>query len=513
MSTSKILSHGSVYLFGNILRRVVSFVMLPIYTRYLTPADYGTIELLSMVIDIVAILFGLRIGEAVFRFYYEYDDEKDRREVIFTSVALVSLLNALGALVLVVGAEPISRVVLGTVDLARLLGIFSFTLIFQSVTETTFTFIRAQQKPWLFVGFSTMKLVVQLALNIYFVVRLRMAAEGVILSSLVSGIVVTIPMLWYTLSRTGFSFSLEKARVMTSFSIPLVVTSLISFYITFGDRYFLRILGGGLDAVGIYALGYRFGFLLSFLVGDPFFSIWNSEKYITAKQPDAQRRFQLVFLMLSAAMVFVMTGISIYVQDVLRIMADPEFWGASLIVPVVLIAYAFNNWLNFTNLGVLLHRKTSEIAIGTAISAGLITIGYLTLIPAFGAIGAAAATAIAFLGRLIWIERRAERLYPLAVPWPRAMGMVGLGTVAWALSFLAPEPIGLSIAVKTLIFLAFTAALLVLPGLLPTEVQRALLLAVRDRRAAFAGLGRGSRPTANPTRDEPTAMAGASTAE
>lgn len=513
MSTSKILSHGSIYLCGNILRRVVSFVMLPIYTRYLTPADYGTIELLSMVIDFVAILFGLRIGEAVFRFYYQYDDAKDRGEVIFTSIALVGLLNAVGVLILLVASGPIARIVLGSADLARLLGLFSFTLIFQSVTETTFTFIRAQQRPWLFVSFSTMKLVVQLSLNIYFVVGLRMAAEGVILSSLVSSLAITIPMLWYTLSKTGISFSLEKARSMTSFSLPLVLNSLISFYITFGDRYFLRVLGGGLDEVGVYALGYRFGFLLSFLVGDPFFSIWNSEKYITAKRPDARERFRNVFLLLSAAMVLVMVGISIFVQDVLRIMADSDFWGAGLIVPIVLLAYAFNNWLGFTNLGLFLYGKTGDIALGTAISAGVITVGYVLLIPLLGGVGAALATAIAYGTRMVWTERRAERLYPMAVPWPRAIAMLGLGALAWAISLLVPGPIWLSIAVKTLIILAFTAALVTLPGLLPADVRRALFAAVHDRGAALARLGRGSPRTLEEKAGGPVGAASASPTE
>src|SRR5690606_19431907 len=131
-----------------------------------------------------------------------------------------------------------------------------------------------------------------------------------------------IPLAWYTVRQTGLSFSLHKAREITAFSLPLVLTSLISFYMTFGDRYFLRVLSGGLDEVGVYSLGYRFGFLLSFLVGEPFFAIWISEKYIAAQQPDAQRPFRLSFLLLSAALIWVTVGISVYVHDVLRLMSD-----------------------------------------------------------------------------------------------------------------------------------------------------------------------------------------------
>ena len=70
-TSKKLISHGTVYFIGNILRYAISFVMLPIYTRFLTPADYGILELLSMVIDFSGIIFGLRVGQAIFRFYLE----------------------------------------------------------------------------------------------------------------------------------------------------------------------------------------------------------------------------------------------------------------------------------------------------------------------------------------------------------------------------------------------------------------------------------------------------------
>jgi O-antigen/teichoic acid export membrane protein len=478
-SNPKIVSHGGIYLIGNVLRRMVSFIMLPIYTHYLTPEHYGTLELLSMVLDFAAIIFGMRIGEAVFRFYYQYEDARNRHEVISTSLIMVGLLNLLAVVILLVAAGPISAAMLGSAageSAGRQLALFSFTLVFQSLTETVLTYIRAQQRPWLYVGISIVKLAVQLTLNIYFVVALRMAVDGVIYSALISSIVITAPLLWYAFRQTGLVFSREKARHMTSFSIPLIVTSMISFYMTFGDRYFLRVFGGGLAEVGVYSLGYRFGFLLSFIVGDPFFGIWNSEKYVTAKQPDAQARFHAAFLFLTVALVFVMTGISVFVRDFLRIMTGPEFWGAFLIVPLVMVGYVFQNWTSFANMGLLLHGRTRDIAVGTALSAALITVAYLALIPPFGGVGAAIATSLALGARLAWITMRAERLYPLRLPWARAAGMLGLGVATWGISLLAPERLWLSLALHTLLFTAFTAVLLFVPLLLPLQLRHELTL-------------------------------------
>jgi len=78
----KTLSHTGIYTLGTILRNAVSIVMLPIYTRYLTPEDYGVLELLSMVTDFVGIILCNRIGDAIFRYYSEAENIKDKNTVI-----------------------------------------------------------------------------------------------------------------------------------------------------------------------------------------------------------------------------------------------------------------------------------------------------------------------------------------------------------------------------------------------------------------------------------------------
>lgn len=65
----KTVKHSAIYAVGTILRRITGLVMLPIYTRYLTPADYGVVELLTMAIELAGILVGLRISQAMFRYY------------------------------------------------------------------------------------------------------------------------------------------------------------------------------------------------------------------------------------------------------------------------------------------------------------------------------------------------------------------------------------------------------------------------------------------------------------
>jgi len=466
-------------LFGSILQRCVSFVMLPIYTRCLTPADYGTIELLSMVLDFVGIILGLRVGQAIFRFYEKYDNIQDKNEVITTSMYLVALLNLSGILLIVLSARPLTYFAFGDYDNVFFLILFSFTLLGQGFIEISMTFLRAQQKPWLFITFSLLKLALQLGLNIYFVVIRDLHVAGVIYSALLSSATMIIILGGYTFKLTGWRASAEKAKQLVSFSMPLVLTGMISFYITFGDRYFLRLIVD-LAEVGVYSLGYKFGFLLAFLVGEPFGNIWNSERYKIYRKEKAKEEYSKIFLGYNLVLFLVVVGISVFVKDLLMIISVPAFWPAANIVPIVLSAYVANIWTGFTNLGVMLEQKTIEITYGTLMAAAVVTAAYLVLIPHFGAMGAAWASLLAFGTRFAWVYWRSKRLYDMGLSWKPVGILVLVGTAAISLSYRTPDDLFVSLCLNTAIFVISCLSLLVIPGILPVEYRRRVMLIIKN---------------------------------
>jgi O-antigen/teichoic acid export membrane protein len=480
-SSKKIISHGSIYLLGSILQRCVSFVMLPIYTRCLTPADYGTIELLSMVLDFVGIMLGLRVGQAIFRFYEKYDNIQDKNEVITTSMYLVALLNLSGIFLIVLSAKPLTYFVFGDYDNAFWLILFSFTLLGQGFMEIPMTFLRAQQKPWLYVTFSVLKLALQLGLNIYFVVVQDLHVAGVIYSALFSSAIMIIILGAYTFIHTGWRASVVKAKQLVSFSLPLVLTGMISFYITFGDRYFLRLLGS-LAEVGVYSVGYKFGFLLTFIVAGPFNNIWDSEKYKINRKENAREEYRRIFLGYNLVLFLVVVGISVFVKDLLKIMSAPAFWPAANIVPIVLAAYVTNIWAGFTNLGVMLEQKTIEITYGTLMAAAVVTAAYLILIPHFGAMGAAWASLLAFGTRFVWVYWRSKRLYDMGLAWKRIGVLVLVGTAAISLSYRTPDDLLVSLCLNTAIFVISCLSLLAIPGIIPVEYRRRVMSIMKNPR-------------------------------
>ena len=473
----KIVSHTSIYFFSDMIRHSVSIIMLPIYTRYLTPEDYGTVELLSMLIDFTSIIVGARVGHAVFRYYCTAIDEHDKKSVIASALLMGVIFDGIGTIVISALSAPLSNVIFGNSHYSNYIALYAITLLILPLTEIPLTYVRAQQKPWLFLFFSIAKLIIQLSLNIYLVVYLEMHVKGVIYSAVISGTIAAILLTVYTLPRVGMSATLVTCKKLFSFSLPLKVAILGSFYMTFGDRYILN-LYSNLSQVGIYSLGYKFGFIFTTLAWDPFEKIWDSEKYLAYDKPNAIVIYQRTFIISSSVLIFIGLCISLFSKDLLTIMSDPAFIDAYKIVPIIIVAYIFQSWSSYCDFGILIKRKTIQIAQAEMIGAFIITIAYFTLIPAYGIYGAAWATLLGFATRFYWTNRKGMENYNMNLPWNRIYLAILPALLIYMVSYLIPEQLLISIFIRIGLVILYIIIFFALPILSKHDKEFAFSLII-----------------------------------
>lgn len=465
---TKLLSHTSIYMFGDIVRYSTSLVMLPIYTSYLTPADYGTVELLSMLIDITAIIFGTRVSQSVFRYYCTETSEVDKKIIIASSFMLGIVFNSIATITVYFLSGPLATAIFSDIGFKHYIELYSITLFTMPFMAIPLVHIRAQQKPWLFFAFSLIKLLLQVALNIYLVVYKEMHVEGVIYSAVISGVVMAILLTGYSLPRTGTRITIATCKKLFSFSLPLKFATIGSFYLAFGDRYILNMFSD-LSQVGIYALGYKFGFIFTMITWTPFEKMWDAEKYAIHSKQDAKHIYQKIFLYVSSVLILVGLCISLFSKDLLKIMSDPAFWNAYKIVPIIIVAYIFQAWTKYCDLGILLKNKTMQIAHAEMFAVLVITVAYFTLIPAYGMYGAAWATVIGFFARFYWTLHKGNQHYDMELPWLKVSLTAILAIIIFALSLLVPDDLNLSISLRVFLILSFITIYFALPILSSEE--------------------------------------------
>ena len=184
------------------------------------------------------------------------------------------------------------------------------------------------------------------------------------------------------LPRVGFRFSVSRARELFSYSLPIILASVPDYLITFGDRYFLQVHFGE-DSVGVYSLGYRFGFILISLVWMPFMIFWEARQFELYKTGNPERQFGSIFLYVNMILLPAAFFISIASPMVIKILANESFWSAISIVPIILGAYVIHAWTEFCKFGLLQAKKTSHIAVITFFTMVVVMILYYYLIPRY----------------------------------------------------------------------------------------------------------------------------------
>jgi O-antigen/teichoic acid export membrane protein len=473
--------HSLIYGAGVLLSRAIAFVMLSVYTRVLTPTDFGALQLVETTLEVISIIAGSRLAAGVFHYYHKALTSEAKRAVLSTAlvVLVTSYGMASGATYLL--APRIAALVFGSADAASVgyIRIAAGSLFLYSFLVVPLAFLQLGERSKLFVGLNVARLILQLSLNIFLVVVLRIGVRGVLLSTLITNLVFATVLTWLLLSTVGLRVSRSAASDLLRFGLPFVATQAATFVATFGDRYFFR---SAVDtaAVGVYGLAYQFGFLLVAVGYEPFNNYWEPKRFALATEPDRDAIYARAFVYFNVLLVTVAVGITLFVGDVLHIMATPPFFGAAAIAPVVVIAYVLQSWTGFHNVGIMLRERTQYITIANWVGAIVALIGYATLIPRWFGMGAAVATVLSFGVRELLVYVWSQRFWRVAYDWRPVGRIVALAIgVGIARFLIAPGSVWITIGYHLMLLAVYAAGVWLL--VIPSADRAGALLIFRER--------------------------------
>nr|WP_275297942.1 oligosaccharide flippase family protein [Marinobacter sediminum] len=408
------VSHSTIYAVGNVSRQLVGFLMLPIYTNYLSPSDYGVIGLLVFLVSLFEILLGGHMFQAIPKFYHEQDNIQQKNSVINTAFLVTSVFSGSACLVMAGFSTPLSNIVFGNADYSIYVTIFSALILTHALEQYSLTYIRIIKKPWTFFNFNMAKLALQLSLNVITIVVLEWGLMGLALSSLVSSVTIALILMFYTLYHTGIHTNKFLAIKILKFSWPLWLSGMIGLYIGSSNRYFIRIFSS-LDEVGLFELAAKFGAIVGVLVWSPFAQYWQTERYSIAKNDNPYPAYSLAFRMITALLLISGVWVSAFSPILIELMSAPEFHSAINAVPFLILASVFQCLTIFNNFSFLITNKTLELTKNNIFTAAIITFFYATLIPKFGFVGAAAGLALGSLAQYCYALHTGKKFYPLRI--------------------------------------------------------------------------------------------------
>ncbi|MBN1639478.1 MAG: oligosaccharide flippase family protein [Ignavibacteriales bacterium] len=449
------IKHSAIYSFGNISTKLIGIILLPLYTKYITVAEYGIIGVIEVTIMILTQTMMLGQPQAFLRFYNINIYKHKRKTTLFT---LFILLFSTGLIICIIG-QYFSKNIASFFDNPSDFEIYirlSFVIIYLRILNEFFlSVLRAKEKSVLFASANIFKLGLILGFNIYFIAFLRIGIRGILYSYLISDIGLLLLLSPSIILQMSAKFDLTILRLSISFGFPLIFTSLAGMLLNLGDRYILKYFVDYKE-VGLYNLGYKLAGILNVFFIQSFTLGFLPLAYKYFQQKDDKRYYSKMLTYFMFVLCWAGLGLSLFSAEAIKILAlNPEYWPAYTVVPIITLAYVFSGGKSITSIGLYLTHKTQVIAYSTIIVT-LLNIGLnLLLIPKYGMMGAATATLIAFIILYIVSQIMSNRFYKIPFENHKILILLITTIALYFIPFLFPDLPLLIITIKILILVSF----------------------------------------------------------
>ena len=332
-----ILSGAAIYSLAVIAQRIASILLLPLYTRYLSRHDYGVLEMLDLLLNIISLLVMGRLGQALFYFYYHAEDEHQRRQYVTSALLGACLLGMITAVVGIIFAAPIGRLLFGMPGHTALVVISVLGWSISLPVEIGYCYLRVCDRASTYVTASICRLVGIVALNVLFLVVLGLGVSSLLWSSLITGGCLAAYMTWMILRTYPPSFEAAAFFRMIRYCVPLGISAVGEVTLSLGDRAFLR-RSVSLADLGLYGLAYKLGMLVMFVI-TPFFTYWNAKMVGIVRRPDGEYLYARVCTYILLVLTVVVLLLTLFIDPLLWVMVVPSFRGAGAFAPWVGLAY------------------------------------------------------------------------------------------------------------------------------------------------------------------------------
>ncbi len=435
-----LIKHFITYGASIYLSKLIGFFMIPVYTAYLTPADYGVLELLDLTMYVVNMIVGLGLINSIIRFYSDCKSDGEKSEVISTAFFYVLLAAICINGVLVAFSGPISRLIFssreataGPEQLSFFVKIVACSGLLDILAGVGTSYLQSEKKSVVFTLVSVARFFIAVTLNIVFVVGFELGVVGVLYSQIIAAAFVCVVMTWLMHKHLGRHVSSARAMEMIRYGAPLIISSLSMFIIHFADRFFLERLTG-LTVLGIYSLSYKLAMVLPALLYGPFELIWNAQMFDLYKQgEDGHKTINYINKYMLVGSLWFITAYALCIKDLVYIMADPKYHEAYKAVPPLLLAFLFTGLTATSTVGIMFAKKTIYRGLANVYGAIVALVGYYFLIRVYGYWGAVISTFLALLVRYVAGAYYSQRFYRIDYSWALHVKVAIAAGVAYGL--------------------------------------------------------------------------------
>jgi O-antigen/teichoic acid export membrane protein len=402
-----------LYAFMNVGTKLIAFIMLPIYTRFLSdPSQYGVLDYIDRITSMLTFLVIFGTDSALAYYYFEAKDKKLRDYYVRTVMMFRLVIVAILGLVIFIGGDWLSELLLEKPGQTYLLLIAMGTLFFDTILTLILTVLRYDFFTKRVVFFTVFKMLLIAGVSYIMLITIWPTVTGILAARIISVGFVTLLLFKYVLKYTNPYFNKELLLEILKYSAPLVPASIAFWVIVNANTIFLKEFTS-FKEVGIYGTAIKFAALITLLTSGVQMAWRPFSMSLKDKENNGQifsKIYMAILLVGTLGIMFVAT----VMPWVIKVL-DSNYWEAYKYVALISATTFLNFYYMIISLGIFFTKKTKYISYAFGMAAIVNVILNLILIPKFSIWGAVVAYLVSYIVAIIYIFNRSQKLFYVPV--------------------------------------------------------------------------------------------------
>jgi O-antigen/teichoic acid export membrane protein len=439
----KIFSDSIIYGLGNILNRFLLFLLLPLYTYYFNPVQFGVFSLVYAFWFFAAVfyLYGM---ETSFQKHFIESLKLNNSSIIFSSAIFQIAGTSLIFSIIIYSLSPfISKLLTGTEANSSLVNLIALLLFIDSLSRFPMIAINAEQKAKVYSFINISSVVVNVIFNVLFIVVFKWGIESIFYAFIISYSYQLILSFFFCREYFVFKIDTSEIKKLIKFAHSFLYYGIFLISLDLIDRYFIGYFHGE-ASVGIYSACYRIGLVMNLLISGfrtawiPFFMDLKEEKY-------NKLIFSKIFsYFVYGAMILFLT-VSLFAGDIVHLKIGnisflaKDYWSGIIIIPYILMAYFFFGLYTNLNIASYFENKISYLIISSGSGFVSNIILNIILIPPYNITGAAISTMLSYLIMFVVLYYLSQKVYHIPYDIFRSVFIVIFALLLYFVSVFIPD--------------------------------------------------------------------------
>lgn len=413
----KVVENSILYIFSSLLVKAMGFLLLPIYTLFLTPDEYGLTNLVNSFTNVAVFIVGFSLYSAIVRFVADYKHDKELLKNFYGTV--MTFIIASGAFFIAIGIvfnDIVRKLFFDGITFYPIVLLALLLMVFLSLHAMHQAMLQGMQKGRKLTILNLIVFILTAGLKVVFIGVFDLGAVGFVLAQLIINILYAF-YVYYDLKRQDLvRLGIDKnvLRKSLRYSIPLMPHNLSTRIAVFASRIFIN-NSGALADVGLYSIATQFGALIDTVqvAVNRAFQPWFYDILNKNDEKSKQEAIDMSsFLLIIYSFIYMIIGL--FSQEVVIVMTSSDYTLAWTVIPILVVGYSIKSIYYFYVNVVMYYKKATKKLFLATVTGSILDIFFAyILVPYIGMYGSAISfiiSKIIMVGIVVWISNKVENV-------------------------------------------------------------------------------------------------------